>query len=254
MPMDLGAAREPLVEHLGTPDVPWVEPIPDAELGSPEHAVFTRESIRLAFVIAMQRLPARQRAVLLLRDVMGWSVAEVAELLEASEQSINSALQRARATLDEHSIRRERISAANAAADPATRAHLDRFVAAFERYEMDELAGLLREHVEQAMRPFDLWFVGREDVPGWWFGPGVSCAGSRLPAAAAPGEEEATAAGAATVERKGRRPPCAAGRTATGPHSSSRISFARWNPSPSEALELAVDAACRFSSSSAGRR
>lgn len=189
MPMDLGPAREPLVENLGTPDVPWVEPIPDAELGSPEHEVFTRESIRLAFVTAMQRLPARQRAVLLLRDVMGWSVAEVAELLEASEQSINSLLQRARATLHEHPIRRERISAASAFADPATRAHLDRFVAAFERYEMDELAGLLREDVEQSMPPFDLWFAGREDVLGWWFGPGVVCAGSRLvPAGSANGQ------------------------------------------------------------------
>lgn len=189
MPMDLGPAREPLVQHLGTPDVRWVEPIPDAELGGPEHAAVMRESIRLAFVTAMQRLPARQRAVLLLRDVLGWSAAEVAELLETSEPSINSALQRARATLDERPIRPERISAISAAADPAARAHLDRFVAAFERYQMDELAGLLREDVEQSMPPFDLWFAGREAVLRWWFGPGAGCAGSRLvPAGSANGQ------------------------------------------------------------------
>jgi RNA polymerase sigma-70 factor (ECF subfamily) len=195
MPMDLGPARAPLAEHLATPEVPWVEPIPDSELrdgdeaSSPEHAVFTQESIRLAFVTALQRLPARQRAVLLLRDVMGWSAAEVAELLETSEASVNSALQRARVTLEEQQIRRERISATSTASDPATRAQLDRFVAAFERYEMDELAELLRADVEQSMPPFDLWFAGREDVLSWWFGPGSGCAGSRLvPAGSANGQ------------------------------------------------------------------
>ncbi len=191
MPMDLGPAREPVFANLATPEVPWVEPLPDALVAfaaspDPEAVAIRNESVRLAMVTAMQRLPARQRATLLLREVIGLSAAEVAALLETSEASINSALQRARATIDASPTAFDRASArATASVDQA---QLDRFVAAFERYDVDELTGMLRDDALQSMPPYDLWLDSRDDVLAWWFGPGAACRGSRLlPAGSANG-------------------------------------------------------------------
>jgi RNA polymerase sigma-70 factor, ECF subfamily len=175
-PMDLGPAREPVLENLATPEVPWLEPLPDPA----EHAV-ERESVRLAFVAALQHLPPRQRAVLILCEVLRWQASEVAELLETSVASVNSALQRARATLS--TTNAESPSAASFDA-----ALLERYVAAFEAYDMDALTELIREDAIQSMPPFDLWLQGRDNVLTWWFGPGIGCRGSRvLPAGRANG-------------------------------------------------------------------
>ena len=100
-PMDLGPAGEPVIENLHTPEVPWLQPVPDSLVADPAEAVASRETIRLAFVAALQHLPARQRAVLILCEVLRWKASEVAELLETSTASVNSALQRARATLEQ---------------------------------------------------------------------------------------------------------------------------------------------------------
>jgi RNA polymerase sigma-70 factor, ECF subfamily len=175
-PMDLGPAREPVLENLQTPEVPWLEPLPDPA----DHAV-ERESVRLAFVAALQHLPPRQRAVLILCEVLRWQAAEVAELLETSVASVNSALQRARATLAAPNVQ----APPNAEVDAAL---LERYVAAFEAYDMDALTALIREDATQSMPPFDLWLAGRDDIFTWWYGPGIGCQGSRvLPAGRANG-------------------------------------------------------------------
>nr|MDQ3823509.1 RNA polymerase subunit sigma-70 [Actinomycetota bacterium] len=142
-------------------------------------------SIRLAFVAALQHLPPRQRAVLLLCEVLRWKASEVAELLETSVASVNSALQRARATLEASNVR-----AADVAPDlgEADRELLARYVAAFEAYDMDALTSLIHEDATQSMPPYDLWLRGRDDIFEWWLGPGVGCRGSRvIPTVAANG-------------------------------------------------------------------
>jgi RNA polymerase sigma-70 factor (ECF subfamily) len=167
-PMDLGPAGEPIVENLRTPDVPWLQPIPD-----PADEAVERDTIRLAFVAALQHLPPRQRAVLILCEVLRWQASEVAELLKTSVPSVNSALQRARATL-EHT---------DAAATPPADVDaelLARYVAAFEAYDMEALTALIQEDATQSMPPFDLWLRGRDDILTWWFGPGIGCKGSRV--------------------------------------------------------------------------
>jgi RNA polymerase sigma-70 factor (ECF subfamily) len=180
-PMDLGPAREPIEANLNTlPEVTWIEPIPDGRVvpeGDPAEVAVARETIRLAFVAALQHLPPRQRAVLILCEVLRWQAAEVAELLDTSVASVNSALQRARATLADGKVDATDISAP---LDEADRALLDRYVAAFERYDMEELTSLIQEDATQSMPPFDLWLRGRDDILTWWFGPGVGCRGSRL--------------------------------------------------------------------------
>jgi RNA polymerase sigma-70 factor (ECF subfamily) len=174
-PMDLGPATEPIIENLATPEVPWIEPIPD-----PSDAVVSRESIRLAFVAALQHLPARQRAVLILCEVLQWKASEVAELLETSVASVNSALQRARATL-------EKIDVASTD-NTFDQELLARYVAAFEAYDMEALTSLIQEDATQSMPPFDMWLSGRDDIFTWWYGPGIGCKGSRvLPAGFANG-------------------------------------------------------------------
>jgi len=180
-PMDFGPAQEPVESNLNTlPEVTWIEPIPTS-LVSPEtdpaEVAAQRDTIRLAFMAALQHLPARQRAVLILCEVLRWKASEVAELLETSVASVNSALQRARATLEEREI-----AATDAAAptDSAQREFLARYVDAFQRYDMDALTALLREDASQSMPPFDMWLSGREDVLKWWFGPGIGCRGSRV--------------------------------------------------------------------------
>jgi RNA polymerase sigma-70 factor, ECF subfamily len=188
-PMDLGPSREPVESNLNTlPEVTWIEPIPDrlvAAEGDPAELAVAHETIRLAFVAALQHLPPRQRAVLILCEVLRWKASEVAELLETSVASVNSALQRARATLD---------TAAVTPADrvdelaEADRELLERYVQAFEAYDMSALTSLIREDATQSMPPFDLWLSGRDDIFTWWLGPGIGCRGSRvIPAGVANG-------------------------------------------------------------------
>lgn len=173
-PMDLGPAREPVAENLNTlPEVTWIEPVPDGLVADPADVAVAHDTIRLAFVAALQHLPPRQRAVLILCEVLRWKAAEVAELLETSVASVNSALQRARATLETAEID----DAADAVVDEAL---LARYVDAFQRYDMDALTSLIREDATQSMPPFDLWLRGRDDILTWWFGPGIGCRGSRV--------------------------------------------------------------------------
>jgi RNA polymerase sigma-70 factor (ECF subfamily) len=183
-PMDLGPAREPVESNLNTlPEVTWIEPFPAD--GDPAEVAVSRETIRLAFVAALQHLPPRQRAVLILCEVLRWKASEVAELLDTSVVSVNSALQRARATLEESDL-----SAADTSpsVDQADAELLARYVQAFEQYDMDALTSLIREDATQSMPPFDLWLRGREDILGWWVGPGAGCRGSRvIPTVAANG-------------------------------------------------------------------
>jgi len=179
--MELGPALEPLESNLNVPtDKRWIEPIPDqliAPEADPADQVVERESIRLAFVAALQQLPPRQRAVLILREVLRWEASEVAELLSSSVQSVNSSLQRARATLGKSNVSSNDPLPALSAGD---RAMLERYVAAFERYDMKALTSLLREDASQSMPPYDMWLSGRDDVLAWWFGPGIGCRGSRV--------------------------------------------------------------------------
>jgi len=169
-PIDLGPSREPVLENLSTPEVPWIEPIPD-----PADVAVERDTIRLAFVAALQHLPPRQRAALVLCEVLRWQAAEVAELLETSVASVNSALQRARATLAETDA-----AETTDELDDEGRALLERYVSAFERYDIDALTSLIREDARQSMPPYDLWLSGRDDMFTWWLGPGIGCKGSRV--------------------------------------------------------------------------
>jgi RNA polymerase sigma-70 factor (ECF subfamily) len=188
-PMDLGPAVEPVIGNLNVlPETTWFQPVPDALVapeGDPAEVAVARETIRLAFVAALQHLPARQRAVLILCEVLRWKASEVAELLDTSVASVNSALQRARATLEAG-----KVSATDPAPqlDEANRELLARYVAAFERYDIDALTSLIQEDATQSMPPYDLWLTGRDDIFTWWFGPGIGCAGSRvIPAPSANG-------------------------------------------------------------------
>lgn len=183
LPMDLSdSASPPVVESLGSalPEQTWVEPMPESRLApvdDPAEQAVQRETVRLAFVAALQQLPARQRAVLILRDVLRWKADEVAELLESSVASVNSALQRARATL---SSREDRASQAFDPMDDEHTALLTRYVDAFERYDIDALVSLLHEDATQTMPPYSLYLQGRPDIAAWHLGPGIGCRGSRL--------------------------------------------------------------------------
>jgi RNA polymerase sigma-70 factor (ECF subfamily) len=179
--MDLGPACEPIEANLNVPSGKrWIEPIPDhlvAPEADPADQVVERESIRLAFVAALQKLPPRQRAVLILREVLRWEASEVAELLDSTVQSVNSSLQRARAALGKSHVSSDDRLPALSTDD---RAMLDRYVAAFERYDMQALTSLIREDASQSMPPFDMWLGGRHDILAWWVGPGIGCRGSRV--------------------------------------------------------------------------
>jgi RNA polymerase sigma-70 factor (ECF subfamily) len=174
-PMDLGPAREPVESNLNAlPEVTWLEPVPDSLVGDPADAVVGRETIRLAFVAALQHLPPRQRAALILCEVLRWKASEAAELLETSVASVNSALQRARATLDTADVE------APEELGEAERELLARYVEAFEAYDIEALTSLIHEDATQSMPPFDLWLSGRDDIFAWWLGPGIGCRGSRV--------------------------------------------------------------------------
>jgi RNA polymerase sigma-70 factor, ECF subfamily len=181
LPMDLGPARKPIEANLNIPGDPrWIEPTPDslvAPEGDPADVVVARDSMRLALVAALQRLPARQRATLILREVLRWEATEVAELLDTSVASVNSALQRARQTLGKSNVSLNDPAPALAETD---RALLERYVSAFERYDITALTSLIREDASQSMPPYDMWLQGRDDIFAWWLGPGISCRGSRV--------------------------------------------------------------------------
>lgn len=181
-PMDLSEPR-PASTPLGNPlpEATWIQPIPDdravAQEGDPAELAVMRESIRLAFVAALQHLPPKQRAVLVLREVLRWKAGEVAELLDTTVASVNSALQRARATLaaipagetDPHRPM-----------DDEQRVLLSRYVEAFESYDLDALTSLLHEDATWSMPPYELWLRTHADIRRWCLGPGIGCRGSQL--------------------------------------------------------------------------
>jgi RNA polymerase sigma-70 factor (ECF subfamily) len=179
-PMDLGPARAPIVENLSMlPEVTWIEPMPDSQVvpeGDPAEVAVARETVRLAFVAALQHLPPKQRAVLILCEVLRWKASEVAELLGTSVASVNSALQRARATLESTNPSTD----APPSVDAADAELLARYVQAFERYDMDALTALIHEDATQSMPPYELWLAGRDDILSFWVGPGITCNGSRV--------------------------------------------------------------------------
>ncbi|MCA2200218.1 sigma-70 family RNA polymerase sigma factor [Streptomyces sp. SMS_SU21] len=183
-PMDLTDST-PLAQAALSPrpDHTWLEPMPDDRVlptpADPAEAAVAKESVRLAFMAALQRLPAKQRAVLILREVLAWKASEVAELLDTSVASVNSALQRARATLAE---RREPGGDASVSdpLDEDQKKLLDRYVAAFEGYDMSALTALLHEDAVMTMPPFDLWLTGADDITGFMTTLGAACAHSKL--------------------------------------------------------------------------
>src|SRR5262245_54808168 len=178
-PMELGpvcSVDDPLTT---LPESRWVEPVPDAlavpAQGDPSELAMLRQSIRLAFVAALQHLPPRQRAVLLLTEVLGWPAAEVAESLDTSVAAVNSALQRARATLAGRDLGDVSVPLSETEA-----LLVERYVDAFERYDMDALVAILHEDATLSMPPYRLWLQGHGSIRGWMLGRGAACRGSRL--------------------------------------------------------------------------
>ncbi len=181
LPMDLSSPvpATTLPDEV-LPDNAWLEPAPTHDVlplhGDPAQRAVLADSVRLAFVAALQTLPPRQRAVLLLREVLCWQASEVAELLDTTVAGVNSALQRARATL--------------AAVDPEDpsgepldeddRALLARYVSAFEAYDIPALVDLMREDASISMPPYAMWLKGRPDLYDWYVGTGIGCLGSRM--------------------------------------------------------------------------
>jgi RNA polymerase sigma-70 factor, ECF subfamily len=187
-PMDMGPSR--VTESFAgatLPDQVWLQPVPDAkvfpESGDPAQLAEAKESVRLAFVAALQYLPARQRAVLILREVLRWQASEVAELLETSVASVNSALQRARATM----AAREADEPVPEVVTASQQSLLTRYVDAFERYDIASLVSLLHEDAVMTMPPFDFWLRGPAEMGKFFAGPGSKCRGSRLIATGANG-------------------------------------------------------------------
>ena len=183
-PMDLRPAQSadtPLPNPID--EAQWIEPVPDSlvvgEEGDPAAVAVARESVRLAFMAALQNLPPKQRAVLILREVLRWQASEVAELLGTSVASVNSALQRARETLEARNLSLDETSGREA--DPSKDADLlARYVDAFERYDMDALTAVLAEDATWNMPPYDLWLGTHRDIVDWCLGTGIGCRGSRL--------------------------------------------------------------------------
>jgi RNA polymerase sigma-70 factor (ECF subfamily) len=188
-PMEMGPSSPADPTHLGPllPENLWVTPIADSrvlpENGDPAELAEAKETIRLAFVTALQHLPARQRAVLILREVLRWQATEVAELLDTSVASVNSALQRARATL----ASRDLSAGTGQSMDADQQDLLARYVDAFERYDIERLVALLHEDAVQSMPPYAMWMRGRDEIGRWFLGAGIGCAGSRLIATEANG-------------------------------------------------------------------
>lgn len=180
LPLDMHAGpSEPVHSSLGVPltESVFVGPIPDDRVlpddGDPAELAVAKESIRLAFIAALQHLPAKQRAVLILREVLRWKATEVAELLDTTVASVNSALQRARATIAELD------TTATRTVDADTKELLERYVKAFESYDITAFVSLLHEDAIQSMPPFAMWLRGNTDIGQWMLGPGAECAGAR---------------------------------------------------------------------------
>ena len=180
-PMELGPCRPPDEKYLADvlPEHAWVSPIADGRVlpdhGDQAEIAAQRETIRLAFVTALQHLPARQRAALILCEVLRWQATEAAELLDTSVAAVNSALQRARATLA--TVRRD---SAPVTLDDAQRELVARFAEAFERYDVSTIVTLLHDDAVQSMPPYAMWLRGAENIGSWFLGPGIGCQGSRL--------------------------------------------------------------------------
>jgi RNA polymerase sigma-70 factor (ECF subfamily) len=180
--MDVSRADAPVPQT--TSESMWVGPIPDGRVISvsdedPAAEAETRESVRLAFVAALQHLPPRQRAVLILREVLKWKASEVAELLDTTVVSVNSALQRARSTLADRNVTAGTVSDTT---DAEQQELLDRYVDAFERFDIDALVKLLHEDATMSMPPYPMWLRGAGEYAAWMRGPGNGCRGSRLAA------------------------------------------------------------------------
>ena len=180
-PMDLGPSSTANgVLDAGLAEHSWVLPMQDSKVlptdGDPAVVAEARETVRLAFVAALQHLPPRQRAVLILREVLRWQATEVAELLETTVASVNSALQRARASLDSLDLS----AASSTRVEAGQQELLDRYVAAFERYDVEALVALIHEDAIQSMPPFAMWLTGRDEIGAWFLGQGIGCKGARL--------------------------------------------------------------------------
>jgi RNA polymerase sigma-70 factor (ECF subfamily) len=182
-PMDLASPQPAEANLLGAPlpETTWILPIPDGRVvateGDPAELAVARESIKLAFVAALQHLPPKQRAVLILREVLRWQATEVAELLDTSVASVNSALQRARSTLAATNVTD---SDPMQPMDEEQQALLARYVEAFEHYDLDSLVSLLHEDATWSMPPYTLWMQSHDEIQRWMLGPGSGCRGSRL--------------------------------------------------------------------------
>jgi RNA polymerase sigma-70 factor (ECF subfamily) len=189
-PMDFGGPGTPELMSLGDqlPEATWILPVPDGRVmsagGDPAQLTEERETLRLAFIAALQHLPAKQRAVLILCEVLRWKASEVASLLDTSVASVNSALQRARATLDASDLTAEDVGKP---VDDEQRELAARYADAFERYDMDSLTALLHEDATLSMPPYALWIHGHADIRAWMLGPGFECEGSRMVATMANG-------------------------------------------------------------------
>ncbi len=182
-PMELGPVGTVNDELCTRPAAEFIEPIPESAAlpsdADPAERAILRQSIRLAFMAALQHLPPRQRAALLLMEVLGCSAAEVAQTLDMTVPAVNSAIQRARATLESRQLEADDVAAE---ADPAL---VHRYVDAFERYDMDALTKLLHQDVVMSMPPYAIWLRGPAAVSAWMLGRGIGCRGSRmLPTAA----------------------------------------------------------------------
>jgi len=181
-PMDMGPASPPKESFLGPtlPEATWITPMPDARLwddrNDPADIAQHRETVRLAFITALQHLPARQRAALILCEVLRWPATEAAELLDTTTAGLNSALQRARATLS--ALPPDRLPGPLDDEDAELLRH---YVEAFERYDIERLVSLLKEDAIQSMPPFAMWLRGAENIGAWMLEPGPSaCRGSIL--------------------------------------------------------------------------
>ncbi|WP_285595510.1 sigma-70 family RNA polymerase sigma factor [Kineosporia sp. NBRC 101731] len=207
LPMDLGPSQKTAEVVIGEPlgEATWIQPIPDGRVltgtADPAEAAVQRETVQLAFIALLQNLPPRQRVVLILREVLQWRAAEVAELLDTSVASVNSALQRARATLaTDGTTPDEAIAKATAGAragslstssagttDGEAADLLQRYLQVFENYDMEGLVALLHEDATMSMPPLNLWLSGTQEITAWMTGPGYECRGSRLVATSANG-------------------------------------------------------------------
>ncbi|GAA2363129.1 sigma-70 family RNA polymerase sigma factor [Dactylosporangium salmoneum] len=165
LPMDLAPPSAPGVSLPPRADVPWLEPLPDRVLDEdPATRLVARETVELAFLAALQHLPPRQRAVLIARDVLGWSAAETADLLGATGPSVNSALQRARATLRERLPERGEDWRPERGPEPGEREVLRRYVEAFERADVAGMARLIADEARAAMPPLPMWYLGKSAI------------------------------------------------------------------------------------------